>query len=105
MASDLGERLKIQMEQMSTRLLVQMLLTQHFQSKPDPGAEADRWLALAELMCDQMSFDNVPPELSDVASQEFRDAMIRTLTRAKAVATQEPHDPAAFQRSYRPLGG
>ena len=79
-----------------------LLLADHFTASPDPDAASRRWLALIEAMADETDFRELgDPALSDLATQGFRDAAVRLLLRARALATSEPFDPARYRGSFR----
>lgn len=81
--------------------VVQFLLAQHFRSSPDPAKTSASFLAHCESVAEQMAFDHLDPAESDLAAQEFRDSLLRLALRAQAIATGQPFDPTAFERSYR----
>jgi hypothetical protein len=54
-----------------------------------------------ERIADKFSFDGIDPALSDLATQELRDALIRTVLRARGLAIDETLDPNAYRKDWR----
>ena len=100
MAYDLEEvTRRVQVQALS--MAVTKLLARHLASGGNTEEAARQWLNLTELESDEMKFEGLPPEWSDLAAQEYRDSAIRLGLRARALATGQPLDPEDFQKSWR----
>ncbi len=101
MADDTKEKMLRQVQFMALHYIVEMLLAREFKLSADAKEMAAEWLNFTELHSEGMTFPDEPPELSDIAAQEYRDSAIRIVLRARALATGEPHDPNAYRRNWR----
>ena len=91
------EALERQMQFVALQQAVTMLAVEVFKMSGDASATADRLLREAEKMGDIINFQDVDPALSDWAAQEFRDFLVRILSRARSRATGETFDPERFR--------
>jgi hypothetical protein len=55
---------------------------------------------MAETVAPQFGRDGLDPVVSDLESQEFRDALVRIGLRARAVARGEQLDPTSILQSW-----
>lgn len=97
MASEREETITKEMQAMANATILSWLVARAFGQSGDPEGMADEWLRMAEQLCDVMTFPHLGPVESDFAVQTLRDAMVRQLQRAKALATGEPYDPESFR--------
>jgi hypothetical protein len=87
--------------EIATDFLLSWTMAAVFNMSPNPSRTADEWLRVAEHAAEKMTFPDLPPEWSDVAAQELRDALARRIHRARVLATGEPFDPDAFRGPSR----
>lgn len=71
---------------LATRALLVKLMEELFRQSGDPAAKADEWLDLFEASAAKMTFPNTSPDWSDVAAQEFRDALVQIVGHARSLA-------------------
>ncbi|MCW2239739.1 hypothetical protein [Azospirillum canadense] len=79
-------------------VLLDKMMEELFRRSEDPRKKADEWLRLFEVTADQMTFPTESPEWSDLASQEFRDILMKHIHRARSMAIGEPIDDHAYLR-------
>lgn len=78
-----------------THVLEQVFVMSH---RPD---EASRELLDAyERIAEKFSFEGIDPALSDLATQELRDALIRIVLRARGLAIDETLDRDAYLKDW-----
>ena len=96
------DRMLSHVQSMALHTVVVHLLERAFASSPK-GADAYSrdLLNLYELLAEKTTFPDVDPALSDLATQEFRDSLIRIVLRARYLALGEPFDPDAYLKDWR----
>jgi hypothetical protein len=87
-------------ERLAESYVLQLLLAAYFSQSKDPDAASREFLHMAETVAPQFGRDGLDPVVSDLASQEFRDALVRIGLRARAVATGEQLDPTSLLKSW-----
>lgn len=78
--------------------LLMLVLARQLADADSAEEEADRLMALAEKTMEGFVYPEADAAESDAISQEMRDALVRRVVRARAIATGETFDPVAFQR-------
>lgn len=72
--------------------LITFLLSREIARAADPDAEAAEWKKTLVAAGGLMTFPQVPPEMSDAASQELEETLRGYVRRALALATGRPLD-------------
>jgi hypothetical protein len=80
----------VQMLAMGT--LIAQLMAALFASAQNPDDVADAWRELMVKVSRQMTFPELPPAMSDAASQELEQCLRNYVRRARALATGAPLD-------------
>ena len=93
MVNQREEEFKKLMKEFANDTLITWILEHQFKND---GHWETEIRSRAELIGDTLTFEHLSPAESDFAVQELRDAIVRPIERARALATGERFDPERF---------